>query len=456
MFKVGLRNFSCRRGFAVAAATTAKTSPPPNTVPLSEEQTNSSVDEVLNYESDANSLKMLHIDASQSPTASLMLMVRGGSRYEPSSGVAHALSRFAFKATNKRSSLRICRESEHLGGVLYTQLGRENMLFSARFLKEDLAYYVDLFGEVLESSAFKRYELPEIVLPSCVLDLHLAKQNGEAYALDLLHKAAYRNGLGNSLYVNPDYYPSLAGIKQFAETAYSPENSILMSSGVSSSDFFQLARQRFSPKEQGQISQQVPRTQFHSGIVRESIKLSNNICALGLNTGEILDEERLIITSLLGGSPQIKWVPGSGILGKAAAELSGTSVETSTVNYSDASMIVVNITSEPKDSMNNISAVIKSLKDSENSLNESELKRSKMQAKFKILSAFEDNQKILAQSGAIALSTNAPPNYTGLLSRIDEASMESVRKALKTILEPSNIASAAVGNISNIPYHDDI
>ncbi|ORX87166.1 hypothetical protein K493DRAFT_359948 [Basidiobolus meristosporus CBS 931.73] len=82
----------------------------------------------------------------QSPVASLSVVVGAGSRSESSSnlGVAHHLKNFAFKNTNKRSALRITREAELQGAFLTTSLGRESLVYSAEFLREDLLVFLYL------------------------------------------------------------------------------------------------------------------------------------------------------------------------------------------------------------------------------------------------------------------------------------------------------------------------
>ena len=58
------------------------------------------------------------------------------------------------QSTEKRSSLRITRESELLGGQLMAYHTREHVVVGAKFLKEDLPYFVELLSEVLYQTKF--------------------------------------------------------------------------------------------------------------------------------------------------------------------------------------------------------------------------------------------------------------------------------------------------------------
>lgn len=60
------------------------------------------------------------------------------------------------QSTYKRSSLRITREAELLGGELFAYHSRENLVIGAKFLREDLPYFTELLGEVVSETKFTR------------------------------------------------------------------------------------------------------------------------------------------------------------------------------------------------------------------------------------------------------------------------------------------------------------
>lgn len=71
------------------------------------------------------------------PTTSISVVVKAGSRHETAPGVAHALSRFAFKSTQSGSALKTVRETELYGGVLSSSHDREHIVLNAEFLRGD-------------------------------------------------------------------------------------------------------------------------------------------------------------------------------------------------------------------------------------------------------------------------------------------------------------------------------
>ena len=56
--------------------------------------------------------------------------------------------------TNKRTALRITRESELLGGQLQAYHTREAVVLQASFLREDLPYFTELLAEVISETKY--------------------------------------------------------------------------------------------------------------------------------------------------------------------------------------------------------------------------------------------------------------------------------------------------------------
>ena len=107
-----------------------------------------------NYESgEAEGVKLASRDLP-GPTTHLAVIAKAGTRYQPLPGYSEGLEKFAYKNTIRRSALRIQRETELFGGELSSTHSRENLIISAKFLKADLPYFVELLGEVLTKTKF--------------------------------------------------------------------------------------------------------------------------------------------------------------------------------------------------------------------------------------------------------------------------------------------------------------
>ena len=106
------------------------------------------------------------------PVATIAAVARAGTRYQPFPGFSEALSKFMYKvdlpfpmerleltlvqSTQDRSGLRITRESELLGGQLMSYHTREQVVVGAKFLRNDLPYFLELLAEVLYKTKYLR------------------------------------------------------------------------------------------------------------------------------------------------------------------------------------------------------------------------------------------------------------------------------------------------------------
>lgn len=60
------------------------------------------------------------------------------------------------QSTERRSTLRIQRESELLGAELQSYHTRENLVVGAKFLRDDLPYFLELLAEVSQMTKYER------------------------------------------------------------------------------------------------------------------------------------------------------------------------------------------------------------------------------------------------------------------------------------------------------------
>ena len=94
------------------------------------------------------------------PTTHLAVVAKAGTRYEVLPGFSDGLEKFAFKNTERRTALRIVRETELLGGELSAHHSRENLVLSTKFLRDDLPYFAELLAEVTAHTKFSRKHSP--------------------------------------------------------------------------------------------------------------------------------------------------------------------------------------------------------------------------------------------------------------------------------------------------------
>ena len=167
-----------------------------------------------------------------SPLTTVGVLVKAGSRFETydTLGTSHALVNSVGLATKRHTAFGVTRNVQQMGTQLAAKKGREYLTFrylvcqrivstlqslsgriiihiynlSSNFSSQVLSSKVDglcdyLFDAVA-NPAFKPWEIPDVTRR---LGIHIANIDPAERAIELLHKAAYREGLGNSIYCPP-------------------------------------------------------------------------------------------------------------------------------------------------------------------------------------------------------------------------------------------------------------
>ena len=361
----------------------------------------------------------------------LSLVVDAGSRYHSVPGTAHILEKFAFRDTAKRSALRLTREAELLGGRFGTSLGREKLILSTSFLREDLPYFVEALANVAKGTQFKGYEYDEFVLPLAKAEAQVAAQDSVAVAIDAAHTAAFRTGLGNSRLLSADSEVSLDSVRAYANTVYNKNNVTLVGQAVSVQDLQQFAGEQFADLQDGEAAASSP-TSFHSGEVRIPSGASEQAVVLAF-AGQPSPALTALVPAL--SSKAIKWSTGTGLLDAIAAKHNVT-IDVANNSYSDAALFTVAISGADalaiKAATLDTAEVLKKLA---SSVDEATAKRAIARAKFEYAAAVDS------------------ANAAGV--DVSDVSKSSLQEAAKALFG-GKASLAVVGQTYRLPYLDEL
>ena len=112
--------------------------------------------------------------------------------------------------------------------------GREHTLYTVQATRDQTDLAVEYLTDVVSNQSFKPWELSR---SAPRMKLELASQPPATQAVELLHKAAFRGGLGNSLYSAPAKVGSHgpAQLSQFVSKHFTTSRAALLGVGVSHS-----------------------------------------------------------------------------------------------------------------------------------------------------------------------------------------------------------------------------
>ncbi|KAK6341039.1 ubiquinol-cytochrome c reductase core subunit 1 [Orbilia brochopaga] len=404
--------------------------------------------------SEANGVKVVSKDTG-SPTASLAVVIRAGSRYQPLPGLAHALEHFAFKATSKRSSLFITREVELMGGILETSLSRENIVYKARFLRGDLPYFVELLGDAMTKPVFNAHEFKEQVIPTMEHESHVAYSNPSYFALEAAHAVAYHQGLGldQLSYVRKDF--ATREIALYASLTFNKSNFAVVGSGVPHSDLVKYTTEFFGGAKTGEAAD-AESSAYYGGENRVWSRAGNAVVIAfpGSAGGAAFKPELSVLSYLLGGQSNIKWSHGSSLVGKVLDKYRTVTAASKNITYSDTGLFYVTVAGQAEELKNALPGVVEAIKSLKN-VKAEDVKRAIQNAKFDVYAAAEDNALSLEAIGQSVIATGGIPQIEQTIKAIEGVTLDSVKKAATALLA-NKAAVGVVGDLHILPYACDL
>lgn len=188
---------------------------------------------------------------SGAATATVGLWIDAGSRYENSknNGVAHFLEHMAFKGTSKRSQTDLELLVENMGAHLNAYTSREQTVFYAKCLANDVPAAVEILADIIQNSSLAE---PEIERERGVIlrEMQDVESNLQEVVFDHLHATAFQGTPLGQTILGPTKNIkkiSKADLQNYIKTHYQPARIVLAGAGgVEHEKLVELANKNFS------------------------------------------------------------------------------------------------------------------------------------------------------------------------------------------------------------------
>ncbi|XP_075992933.1 ubiquinol-cytochrome c reductase core protein 1 [Anticarsia gemmatalis] len=188
---------------------------------------------------------------SGAATATVGLWIDAGSRYENSknNGVAHFLEHMAFKGTSKRSQTDLELLVENMGAHLNAYTSREQTVFYAKCLANDVPAAVEILADIIQNSSLAE---PEIERERGVIlrEMQDVESNLQEVVFDHLHATAFQGTPLGQTILGPTKNIkkiSKADLQNYIKTHYQPARIVLAGAGgVEHQKLVDLANKHFS------------------------------------------------------------------------------------------------------------------------------------------------------------------------------------------------------------------
>ncbi|UKZ56328.1 hypothetical protein TrVGV298_010164 [Trichoderma virens] len=366
--------------------------------------------------------------------------------------------------TQRRSALRIARESELLGGQLTASHTREALVIEASFLRDDLPYFAELLAEVVSQTKYTTHEFHEEI--ERVLPYKKAAVNADVagLALDNAHAVAFHSGLGAALnpsttapfqkYVNEEYVAS------FADVVYSKPNIAVVADGASSQALSKWVDQFFKGVPTAASSGQTLKTEaskYFGGEQRTS-HTSGNAVVIAFPGSDAAGSkpEIEVLATLLGGQSTIKWAPGFSLLSKATAGTPGLSIVSSNQSYSDAGLLTVQLSGAAASVRKAAEETVKALKAiAAGTVSKEDVAKAVANAKFNLLEKAQTRGSSVLLAGTGLVHTGKVQDLVALTKSLDAVTADKLKTTAKALLDGKATVST-VGDLFVLPYAEEL
>ncbi|XP_063363716.1 cytochrome b-c1 complex subunit 2, mitochondrial [Cydia amplana] len=388
-----------------------------------------------------------------SPVTRVTVAFKAGSRFEAPTelGLTHVLRTAAGQSTGCASGFIIARKLAQHGACVTCSGDREFIYYTLETTKENLSPALECLNNLISSQEFRPWELSDNV-PRLKYDIvALAPQ---VRAVDLLHKAAFRRGLGNSLFISPKKIGNISSesLQHYAASTLTPARCAVAVVGENKETATMIAQAlklNSSSDAKGEAGK------YFGGELRKESGGDLVHVALGLQGAKAGTPQSLalaVAAKALGNGPVTKWGADNSVLGKAIGNIGPFAAAGFNVAYSDNGLYGA-VLSVPKDeAAQAIKAVATAIR---SPLSADAVKAAKAQLKVQLLSEADDGTNLAEAIAAQGLHTGSARNPADLAGAVDQVTASDVSQAVAAAAK-SPLTMASVGNLAFTPYVDEL
>lgn len=404
----------------------------------------------------------------------LGMFVDAGSRYETeaNSGVSHLLEHMAFKSTESRSHLRLVRDIEDIGGQMGAASAREFMLFQGECLRDHVESAVEILADTLLRPQLAEWDIEE-QRKVIGYELEQMETHAQSVLTEMLHSAAYggQSPLGRPLWCPSRNLAKLgeAEIRAYMESHFSAPRMVLSGAGIEHERLVDLAKTYFADlptaSPAGAAAPATAITKYLGGERRLQADSPLTHVAMVFDAGSWHADDLIDVCTLhmlLGGGGSFSaGGPGKGMYSRLYTDvlIKHHWVDSATAfncMYNDAGLLGIYGTAAAQDAGRLVDVMAEQLnKAAAAPPSAEETARAKNQLKSSVLMKIESRQVLFEDIGRQVLTLGKYESAAEVCKRIDAVTPESIHKAATKALK-SKVTVASFGDVTNVPYYDDI
>ncbi|KAK7868342.1 hypothetical protein R5R35_013642 [Gryllus longicercus] len=395
---------------------------------------------------------------NNSPISRVSILFRAGSRYETHDnyGTSHVLRIAAGLGTKCYSQIGITRQIQQVGANISVTSDRELISYTLETTRNELENTFDILSNVAMQQAFKPWEISDNLSR---IKYDLAALPPVIRSVDLLHKAAFRTALGNSIFCPKHSIGKISSetLQHFVRSHYLANRGAVVGVGVDHDRLLAYAQNLCI--EDGESCDQS--STYKGGEIRVDTASSSANVAVAVEGASLKSTQEALAFAVLqyavGVGPSVKWGSQNNTpLGKAvanAAKDDPCAVSALNASYSDSGLFGFVVSGAPNVAGQAVKAAVKQLRSG--NVSEEDIRRGKAQLKASVLMAVESGAELVNEIGAQAVLLGNVTSGSNLACVIDQLKSSDVNAAAKKIAS-GKLSLAAVGNLTCVPYLDEL
>ncbi|CAL1683079.1 unnamed protein product [Lasius platythorax] len=404
----------------------------------------------------SNKVTVAAVD-NNSPIAQVSVIFRAGSRNETynTQGITHHLRIAAGLSTCRSTTFGITRNIQQLGGNIITTTDRESIAYTLQITRNNLDKALTFLEDVATQQVFKPWELSD-QLPRLRYELSMIPETTRV--IELLHKAAYRTGLGYSLYSPKRQLGKIntEALQHFVNTWFTGSNCAVVATGVSLSDVSQFA----SNLKVCSNDNAAEAAKYHGGELRKERSSELTTVAVAVEAAGLNKEKDAVACAVLqravGSGPRVKWGSNVSPLHRdvsSAASADQFALSAFNASYSDSGLFGFVLSSVPDVAGSVTKAAAAYLRSPK--LSDADIARGKATLKAEILYAADNEPALLENLGQQAILKGRAYQPSALVAEVDKVTASEV-KSIAGKLGSGKLSLAAIGDLSTVPYIDEL
>ena len=405
-----------------------------------------------------NGLRVITIPMPSFESATVLVMVGAGSRYETkkNNGISHFLEHMAFKGTEKRpSALDISNLIDGIGGEFNAFTGKETTGYYIKSAVNHVELCLDVLSDMLQNSKLDQKEVDKergVILE----EINLYEDTPSRKIGDVYESLLYGDTpMGWDIAGEKDVIKAInrEDFVSYMQSLYSAHNiTVVVAGGIDSAKTEDLAEKYFGQMKRFDIlryDKVVEKQEEPKVLVRQKQTEQVHI-AIGFRTIPINNPDKYplsVLSAILGGGMSSR-------LFHEVREKRGLAyyVRTSSEQYQDVGNLVSTAGLDPKRLEEGIKVIVEEyskISNGQAKISKQELTKAKEFLKGHFVLELEDSRAVAGFYSTQELLEDEILNPDQIMDKIGEITVEDLEKVAQKYFKNSTLNLAIIGNFDN-------